>query len=398
LDGSRKSRDAKPPASLRAPDICAKSSRECIRGGRADPLPAVRSAVLGTRQSATESTSGASSRGADPHYFPIDPNGNLTSKTEGTDNWVYTWNAENQLTKVEKNGVEQARFGYDPLGRRVEKIAGGVTTTYTYDGVAILREERGSATLKYVQGPSIDEPLAREDGSGTLTYYQADGLGSIVKRTNQAGAVVHEYRYDAWGSVESGAGEPGYAFTGREWDPEIGLYYYRARYYDPVTGTFASADPIESPQLYAYANGDPVRLSDPMGTSAGGTCYDVTITTLSKCSIKVLQADDAGGKGCPFGISRGGGALCDGLMAAAKKKPVRFHQECSSGCCSKTESFSGSNTITHTMEFYIYNDGKEWQAETDAPIPNARRCKVRVTATITGIIEGYRGSCQDKCP
>ena len=43
-------------------------------------------------------------------------------------------------------------------------------------------------------------------------------------------------QYDAWGNLESGASEPGYAFTGREWDPETGLYYYRARYYDPKVG------------------------------------------------------------------------------------------------------------------------------------------------------------------
>jgi RHS repeat-associated protein len=34
------------------------------------------------------------------------------------------------------------------------------------------------------------------------------------------------------------------AFTGREWDPEIGLYYYRARYYDPKVGRFVGEDPI----------------------------------------------------------------------------------------------------------------------------------------------------------
>ena len=61
--------------------------------------------------------------------YTYDPNGNLAHKTEGTDTWGYTWNAENQLTKVEKNGAELARFAYDPLGRRVEKVAGGVTTS-----------------------------------------------------------------------------------------------------------------------------------------------------------------------------------------------------------------------------------------------------------------------------
>jgi YD repeat-containing protein len=88
----------------------------------------------------------------DPALFPIDPNGNLTTKTEGTDVWGYEWNARNELTRVTKNSVEQARFSYDPQGRRVEKVAGGVTTTFTYDADDILRENRGSAVLKYT-GP-----------------------------------------------------------------------------------------------------------------------------------------------------------------------------------------------------------------------------------------------------
>jgi uncharacterized protein RhaS with RHS repeats len=68
-----------------------------------------------------------------PEGYTYDNNGNLTGKTEGADTWVYTWSVENQLMRVDKNGVEVARFAYDPLGRRVRKIAGGVTTAYAYD-------------------------------------------------------------------------------------------------------------------------------------------------------------------------------------------------------------------------------------------------------------------------
>jgi YD repeat-containing protein len=92
-----------------------------------------------------------------PLQIPIDPNGNLTSKTEGTDSWVYTWNAENQLTKVEKNGAEVARFAYDPLGRRVEKVAGSVTTKYAYAHDTVLRETRGTA----LQGPDCCQEAAQ---------------------------------------------------------------------------------------------------------------------------------------------------------------------------------------------------------------------------------------------
>ena len=227
--------------------------------------------MLWARHRATESPSWACFPGADPHKVPIDPNGNLTTKTEGADTWTYTWNAENQLTRVTKNTVEQARFSYDPFGRRVEKVASGVTTSYTYDGETILRELRGASVFRYVHGPEVDEPLARDDGGDTPTYYHADGLGSIVKRTNQAGTVVHEYRYDVWGGIDSGAMEPGYAFTGREWYPEVGLHYYRARYYDPRVGRFIGEDPIGlaggDVNLYAYVRGNPTRFIDPFGLS-----------------------------------------------------------------------------------------------------------------------------------
>jgi RHS repeat-associated protein len=92
-----------------------------------------------------------------------------------------------------------------------------------------------------------------------------------VKRSDEAGVVVHEYRYDAWGNIKAGVSEPGYAFTGRELDPETGLYYYRARYYDPRNGRFISEDPLrfeEGSNFYLYVDDDPVTVSDPPDHSA----------------------------------------------------------------------------------------------------------------------------------
>ena len=200
-----------------------------------------------------------SSRGNDPILAgPID--------------FCMEWNAENQLKRVLKNAVEQARFAYDPMRRRVEKIAGGMTTTFTYDLGNILRLAGGGTTLKYIHGPAVDEPLASDDGS-VLSYLHADALGSVTRTTDANAAVLLSRRYDAWGQVESGATTSGYAFTGREWDSEANLHYYRARYYDPKIGRFISEDPIgvaDDINRYAYVGNSPTNRVDPTGLWAAG--------------------------------------------------------------------------------------------------------------------------------
>ena len=198
-----------------------------------------------------------------PSSFVYDLNGNLTS--HGTKS--YEWDAEDRLVRALDNSSEVARFTYDGLGRRAEKISGGVTRAYVYDGADIVEERAGGTTTRIVHGPAIDQPLAAVT-AGTPTYFLADHLGSIAQHTDAAQQVTLTRAYDPFGNLTSGASNSGYAFTGREWDAEVGLYYYRARYYDAGLGRFISADPIGLDggfNLYRYVENAPQRFSDPFG-------------------------------------------------------------------------------------------------------------------------------------
>jgi RHS repeat-associated protein len=63
-----------------------------------------------------------------------------------------------------------------------------------------------------------------------------------------------------------------HTYTGREWDKEPGLYYYRARYYDPMEGRFIAKDSIGfrgGINLYGYVGQNPINYSDPIGLKPG---------------------------------------------------------------------------------------------------------------------------------
>jgi len=146
---------------------------------------------------------------------------------------------------------------------------------YIYDNEDILLELDGSnnITARYTHGPGIDEPLIVEKG-GASFFYHADGLGSITEITDTAGTVRQRYTYSSFGKIESQLDptfvQP-YTFTSREFDPETGLYHYRARVLGPTTGRFHQEDPIRflgGINFYAYAWNNPVNLTDPFGETA----------------------------------------------------------------------------------------------------------------------------------
>jgi RHS repeat-associated protein len=203
--------------------------------------------------------------------YTYDNNGNTLTKTDASGTTTYGYDYENRLISASMPGGIVATYTYDPFGRRISKSVNGVTTQYLYDGMNIIKEYDGTGTLlaSYVHGPGIDEPISMTRGGQTF-YYHADGLGSITGLTDSSQTVVQNYGYDGFGNLtQTPTIQNPYTYTGREWDRETGLYYYRARYYDPQTGRFLTEDPIGfaggDVNLYGYVWNNPVKFTDPSG-------------------------------------------------------------------------------------------------------------------------------------
>jgi RHS repeat-associated protein len=204
--------------------------------------------------------------------YTYDNNGNTKTKPDGTQ---YFWDFENRLTQVVLPTGGTVNFKYDPLGRRIQKsfTQSGTTTTtdYLYDGPNRLEDVdvNGNLLARYVQGKGIDEPL-EEIASGTTSYYQQDGLGSVTSLSSTTGTIGNNtYTYDSYGNTTTSATVVNpYRYTGREFDTETGLYYYRARYYDQSVGRFLSEDPSGlggGINFYSYTGDSPANRKDALG-------------------------------------------------------------------------------------------------------------------------------------
>jgi RHS repeat-associated protein len=169
-------------------------------------------------------------------------------------------------------------FKYDVFGRRIQKVftqnSTTTTTNYVYNGDDTVEEtdQNGNLLAKYARTLNIDEPLA-ESRSGTTSYYDQDGLGSVTSLTSAAGALANTYTFDSFGKTTNSTGSltNPFRYTGRDFDTETNLSYYRTRYYDPNTGRFLSEDSIgfsAGTNFYVYVHNQAVNYVDPTGLDA----------------------------------------------------------------------------------------------------------------------------------
>ena len=146
-----------------------------------------------------------------------------------------------------------------------------------YDGGNVIAEYDGNNNLtrKYIHGARVDEMVCMIDAadSNAVYYYHYDGSGSVVALSDSYGDSCQSYEYGAYGQVRAEYPEftaNPYMYTGRRFDFETGLYYYRARYYNPYIGRFLQTDPIgdgdgDGINWHVYCGNNPLSFVDPSG-------------------------------------------------------------------------------------------------------------------------------------
>jgi RHS repeat-associated protein len=236
-----------------------------------------------------------------------DVKGNMTSipanLRDSSDPLALNWDFDNRMKSADTDNDSTADvfYEFDALGRRVARDDGTQDTIFVQVGQQTIADYvSGTAAASpeyiYAWGSYIDELILRAEPAGTdLLYHHRNQQFSTYAVTDAGAAIRERYSYSPYGKptilAPSGASRTAsnedirYSYTGREWDPELGLYHYRARLYDPRSGRFCSKDPInyaDGTNQFRYAFCNPLRYGDSLGlsgidwTETSDTKWDIT--------------------------------------------------------------------------------------------------------------------------
>ena len=262
----------------------------------------------GNRTNTGYSTGDANRLLSDGTYnYEYDDEGNRTKKTNlSTGAYVeYTWDHRNRLTNATFKTsahvkTKEVFYTYDAFDRLIQRnvdsdgdndIDSGEQYVYEPNGgldpVVLVFDETGALQSRVLNGSAVDQVFATEDASGDVLWALTDHQGTVRDLAEYDAVsgdteIVNHIRYGAFGNITSQT-DPATSstptnpdvllatfrtsYTGREWDADADLFYYRARWYDPQTGRFISEDPLRlaagDMNTQRYVSNDPLNAVDP---------------------------------------------------------------------------------------------------------------------------------------
>ena len=189
----------------------------------------------------------------------------------------FAYDDENELIGVWVSNVWSNSFSYDGKMRRrivqqytyLPSSSSYLLTNevhFIYDGNLVV-EERSAANVSmvsYTRGNDLSGTLQGAGGIGGLlarttygqelpgapktSFYHADGNGNVTALIYPDQQLAAKYLYDPFGNMLAMSGPlmnfNKYRFSSKDWDDNLGLYYYLYRFYDPNLQRWPNRDPL----------------------------------------------------------------------------------------------------------------------------------------------------------
>ena len=247
--------------------------------------------------------------------FHYDPNGNTLSQVPSTRSRVrpgseaaaaqtaeaepeltlYTYDVRNRQVRVEK-GSMVAEYTYLPNGMRRSKTVNGVETRHLWDhgctqtpknggvvSAVIVADITDGVVTTYIRGLG-NELIAAVTG-GVRTYFLHNARGDVIALTDDAGNVIRNYHYSAFGvEIDADPNDTNpFRFGGMYWDSHTQTYMTPNRHFSPRLGRWTQPDPHWG--IHNMIFGDNPRIMNDFADQWGRN-----FATTVPCSWAILQA------------------------------------------------------------------------------------------------------------
>ncbi|MFK0732348.1 MAG: RHS repeat domain-containing protein [Gloeotrichia echinulata GP01] len=264
--------------------------------------------------------------GSQPQNYSYDANGNVKSASHRQISEIKYDPLTQLTTQVQLQGKTSVSFKYNGSNQRVLKTSqdssGNQTAAKLYvhglNDYPLL--EVSNQSVQYIYGIGGLLALIKD---GKVYTILKDHLGSTRVVVDEAGTVIAAFDYLPFGDLTGTAyGNPeiiSYRYTGQEFDTELGLYNYRARFYDPRLGRFYATDPkAQFASPYLYAGNNPINMVDPKGEFAFGVILLIgaVVGAVIGAGVSAYTGVQAGLKGWDLVKYIGFGAVIGGVAGA----------------------------------------------------------------------------------